>query len=266
MPRKPLTVGDLVFKTKKSAKEYCKKLLTQTPLGVVSDPSLEKFLFHLLKRHPMADEKMRGGISHFFIHDNEYLPGKGFGVMRKDKVWSRFSYKKCIDRELEKPKQKIAKACRNAVSFDCQQAKIAYFEECEAQGIEVKCDETGETLSLEEATLDHMAPATFQMIVRCFIALKHEQFLNNKQLKQNVLTSSDERIKGYAFVDPELENEFRKYHARASKNCLRIVSAKTNSKIAAKNKIKPPKSLVRPNIVIDQDNYNMRHNHAITAP
>ena len=95
--------------------------------------------------------------------------------------------------------------------------KQRYFREHSKDG-KVKCQDTSEYITFDDAHVDHRQPNTFSIIVDRFIELHR---INLKEI-----TYDKSEKYGHVFTDENLAKEFKDYHASKAK--LRIVKKSRN--------------------------------------
>ncbi|PIV67928.1 MAG: DUF3223 domain-containing protein, partial [Euryarchaeota archaeon CG01_land_8_20_14_3_00_38_12] len=109
-------------------------------------------------------------------------------------------------------------ACRKAVEDDIKAVKEKYFKDNANSKNKVKCQESGELISFNEAHVAHRPPNTFSVIV--------DRFIENNHINTVAVEYEKKGTYGHKFKDKDLEARFREYHKKIAK--LRIVKAKRN--------------------------------------
>jgi hypothetical protein len=91
--RRPLTIGQRSFATRKEASRFVKDLLYSQPLNVAIQEPHHSFLTALISRHPRAEEeeKVGKGIDHFTVV-NSVRGGRCFCLTRIDGMRIYFTF------------------------------------------------------------------------------------------------------------------------------------------------------------------------------
>lgn len=207
---KPITIGDMEFKTQKAAVEFFQVLLYK---GLFSDAD-DAALRALVKRHPEYELKAKGRepVS-FFVGSNEY-GGRCFYLKRPDGTTTDFSFLTCIKGKPSKMAE-FKKACRTAVVQDILNEKSLLLAK---HGY--VCAVTGEALSPEDVHVDHAPPYEFDDIVRLFIA---ECGVDVESVDIPLGGDNDHVTR---FGDEAVADAFRFHHWMCAR--LRIVSKRVN--------------------------------------
>lgn len=92
--RKPLSIGEKSFKTRKDANLFAKKLLNSQPIKVPIPEPQHSFLVALLFLHPRAKEKIGPGVRNFTVEHARHGTRCCY-VTRIDGSKAHFSYLKC---------------------------------------------------------------------------------------------------------------------------------------------------------------------------
>lgn len=213
--RKPIQIGEQSFKYKKDALSHFKRILNSYEFGEYLDQDDFSDVYHLLKNHPKAKEKIGVGIKQFRIKKSSYGT-KCFELIRSDSTTDHFSYIKCIN-GARKPISVFRRACRKRIQEDLRSAKQNYFDNNSKDG-RVKCQETGELLTWENLNVDHRQPNTFSVIVDRFIEV------HDIDLEKIEYVNYDGG--GQVLVDENLTESFREYHKEKAN--LRLVKNSLN--------------------------------------
>lgn len=209
---KTVQIGNHEWKYQKDALLFYKEILNAYKI----DDSLigEDFdeIFNLIKNHPNAVSKIGCGIESIFIAGDGY-DKQCFHIKRTDGNTENFSYIKAVVGEASSFTI-FSKACRKAVEPDMIKAKEKAF----GNNATIKCQETRQDLTPEQAHIDHRPPNTFSVIVDRFREV------------ENISLDSVEYVSvgqyGRVFADDHLSNSFIEYHKKMAK--LRIVSKDLN--------------------------------------
>jgi hypothetical protein len=203
------------FKHKKDALCYFKDILNSyKPVQTVNENDFLD-LVGLIENRPDKEKKIGCGIAKIQVIEVRYKT-KCFELVRKDGSREVFSYRNCINGK-SNPLAKFSKTCRETISEDLRNVKLAYFKKFSSKG-EVKCQETGELCKWEELNVDHRQPNTLSVIIDRFIEV-YKIDINNVQYT--------EIMDGvYQFTDVELVNNFKNYHKEKAN--LRLVKKTKN--------------------------------------
>lgn len=210
-----MIIGDKEFKYKKDALSYFKDILNSyEPSQIVNEQNF-KDLVNLLEIRPDKDDKIGCGIEKIQVIEVRYKT-KCFELIRTDGSTEVFSYRNSINGK-SKPLTKFSMTCRETISEDLRNVKLAYFKKFSSKG-EVKCQETSELCKWEELNVDHRQPNTFSVIVDRFIEV-HKIDISTVQYT--------EIMDGvYHFTDVELADKFKNYHREKAN--LRLVMKERN--------------------------------------
>jgi len=236
MGKEPIRIGDLLFTTKKAAKEYFRTMLAGYQNGQTVEDINDGHLRDLIERHPEATSKIGCGVKRFF-KDRTDKPTSCFWLEREDGSRTDFSYISCVDAKSKSLYQEFAEACRMAVEEDLRAAKTEHFREHADSDGKVLCEITGERVAIYESHLDHKKPMTFQVIVRTFVKAK------KITVRPEMLSVPRDAQFSTVFVDDELRREFREYHRSVAD--LRIVAAKENLCLGGAERITKSRNPVR---------------------
>lgn len=210
-----MKIGNKEFKYKKDALNYYKGILNSyEPIQSVNEKDFND-LIELINNHPDKDKKIGSGIKSVQVIEVRYKT-KCFELIRVDGSKEVFSYLKCINGK-SKPLAKFIKTCREIVSEDLRNVKLAYFKKHSTKG-QVKCQETGVLCTWEELNVDHRQPNTFSVIV--------DRFLEINQIDLLTVEYNEVMDGGFHFADDALAENFRTYHK--DKANLRLVAKGKN--------------------------------------
>jgi hypothetical protein len=225
---KPVDVGSLSFSTQGGAQKFFSDLLRDLPLGPVPEKWAGE-IAALLMLHPHADEKIGAGIDHVKVRMSPegYYRSKQFAVARIDGTEEEFSYRECI--RASTPWDDLKTACRRAVDPQIKQARDTTFEE----GL-VYCDACGAPLPAIETAVDHVAPWTFDAIVRAYFRMRCYREADWPQLVRD--TES-----GAVLATEGLLRDFCEFHDRIA--TLRLVHASRDCHPV--HRFKPPQRPLR---------------------
>jgi hypothetical protein len=109
--------------------------------------------------------------------------------------------------------------------------KVRFFSENKNADGYVKCAETGELITRDQAHMDHRPPLTFEVIVTTFLASR------GLSLKDVPLTSGQDEQVSPEIADEPLRQAFREYHARVA--LLDLVKSAVNLAQSARHRLKP---------------------------
>ena len=210
-----MIIGNREFKHKKDALSYFKDILNSyEPIQTVNENDF-KDLVGLIENRPDKDEKIGCGIEKIQVIEVRYKT-KCFELIRTDGSSEVFSYRNCINGK-SNPLAKFSKTCRETISEDLRNVKLAYFKKFSSKG-EVKCQETGELCKWEELNVDHRQPNTFSVIV--------DRFIEVQKIDINTVEYTEIMDGVYHFTDIELTDSFKKYHREKAN--LRLVKKTKN--------------------------------------
>lgn len=209
-----LRVGPYLFKTKKAARDECKRVLNAYPLGATVEGQDAQFLLGVLERHGKAETKIGCGVASFQVDDGGFK-SRCFWVTRLDGSRTEFSYRWCF----EKPPDGLQRA---RFAFRCEiQEQVMSFKTQAFEGRRlVPCDVTGQMLDWARAHVDHN-PA-FHIL--------RDRFLHIAQLRLNDIAVQPWREceHRYLFTKRGLAQNWQWFHLENAG--LRILSAEENVK------------------------------------
>lgn len=210
-----ILIGDKEFKFKKDALNYFKDILNSYgPAQIVNENDF-KDLVGLIENRPDKDKKIGCGIESIQVIEVRYNT-KCFELIRKDNSKEIFSYRDSIKGK-SKPLTIFSKACRETISDELRNVKLAYFKKFSSKG-EVKCQETGELCKWEELNVDHRQPNTFSVIV--------DRFIEVHRIDINTVEYIEIMDGVHHFANIDLAENFKKYHR--DKANLRLVKKELN--------------------------------------
>lgn len=209
---KPVEIAGHTFTTLGEFKKYVGKLLDDLPLGGVVPEPHHSFLLQLVQRHARASDKIGAGIAHFKVLTNTFYGGstRCFHLFRVDGTHSDFSYVKCISTPT--PWEEFTDALRSAVMDQIIAVREAAFGSSEV----ILCPIKNISMSRNVTHLDHVAPYTFEALVKQFM---DEEWLHEENPPATV--GGDNKI-GRRLADKEMEDRWRYFHATHAK--LRVIS------------------------------------------
>lgn len=228
MPRQPVVINGVEFKFQKDAVAYFKEMLERYRNGQTVVGHDHEMLMSLLERHHEADKKIGCGVNRLY-KDKTDMPTSCFWIERKDGSRTDFSYRTAISAKGKSLDQEFLQACRNAVQDDLRRLKEHFFKENGDENGKVKCDITGEPVTIYESHLDHKKPLTFQVLVETFIKA------NRIEIKTEMLLMSQDAQFQTTFVDLDLKEKFILYHHEIAQ--LRIIKAKHNLSLGGSERI-----------------------------
>lgn len=93
--KKPVSYGDLHFKTQTEARAFLNAILKKYDIGDRVNASDAVILSAALELHPEAKDKIGSGIIGFSVRSADF-GSKCFWVNRTDGTTEKFSYKVCV--------------------------------------------------------------------------------------------------------------------------------------------------------------------------
>ena len=236
MPKKPVILNDeYQFASKKEAIEFYSNILNACELNVPLSGHDYIAVEALLLNHPRSDDKIGCGIKELFVGSDAY-GGRCFHIRRTDETIENFGIGKCINGDLS-DFAKFRQAARRAVESEIFAFKARYFSENSNANGQVKCPETKEWISFEDAHVDHRVPMTFSMIVRGYLAAKK---MFDKDFDLTCVSYDHDGTYGASFVDNSLATEFAEYHRQQA--VLRVIKSKQNLSKAYLGRVKTTKA------------------------
>ena len=209
-----LVVGPYLFKTKKAAKDECKRVLNAYSLGATLQEPDAGLVLGALELHGGAEHKIGCGVASFQVEVDSY-GHRCFWLTRLDGSRTYFSYKWCFD----KPPDGLQRA---RFAFRCEiQAQVIAFKTEAFQGRpSVPCAATGTPLDWNSANVDHEPP--LRVLRDTFLAAVE------MRLADVVVQPWCEGEHRYLFADRRLATVWQQYHLEHAR--LQILSAEENSK------------------------------------
>jgi len=197
----PIKLPSKIFKSKKDAIEFFKKMLHNYSDGDEINEHHDKYLFEVIQRAPEVKEKIGVGIKRFYREKSNFYPTSCFHLERYDGSTTDFSIPSCISSKEPTVEQGFYNACREAVSDKLISEKYEIF-----RNGNVKCFKTGEVVSIRESEYRHTTPR-FRDIVRIFI-------LENKiEVTKAMLTKSEDMQYVTKFSNPNMASKFIAFHS-----------------------------------------------------
>ena len=194
----PVDLPSKTFAKQGDAREFFKAMLHRYRDGERINEADSVLLAELLDRHP--DDKVKIGIDHFFRRKSDNHPTSGFAVMRKDGVWTDFSYPDCISGKKPGPESYFYRACYSAVTGYLTEMKRNLF----IQG-PVVCSETGERVTSTTSELRH-TELSFSDLLAGF---KKE---NPMTIDSSLFAPDRDQQYIVTFKDPSIASRFIDYH------------------------------------------------------
>jgi hypothetical protein len=219
--RKPLIIGDNLFKTKKEALLFYKEILNKYSFADILSSNDKDAILDLIKYDESFEIDFIATQNDYFLEvvriGKAQFNTKCFEIIWNDGLEEFISYTQIINRHQTNNKLYFVKACRNCIQDDLRRVKQKYFDSNSTKG-KVKCQETSEFLKWEDLVVDHRQPNTFSVIVDRFLEVR-SIFIDEVEYKEvnNILY----------FKDEILNNEFKEYHKE--KAILRVVKKELNS-------------------------------------
>ena len=222
-----IRIGLRDFPSKKAAKDFFRNMRDAYKDGVPIKVEDDAILRDLVSCHPDAIQKYGTGIDYFTVA-TEYRPGRTrhFVIHRMDGTKTDFSFAKPIDGP-NKRRDCLA-ALRAAISDQIMDFKNEAF----GASPQVRCAQTDELLTKNEAHVDHQPPHEFLKLVMAWMAHENIDFDDIALVPQ-----VDDRI-GSRLQDEAQECRWRLFHQRHAH--LRILSKKANLS-APKPRLHSPK-------------------------
>lgn len=235
--RQPLKIGNNVFKFKKDALAYYKRILNSYNFNEsLSDNHINDVIAlmqydYLNYLAEIGEEEYECSEETDDIKDLDDFPQiddikiarvqfntKCFEVFFSDDNSFYISYITMINNKRFTIDELFYIACRNTVYDDLRSVKQNYFDLYSIKG-EVKCQESNIKSKWTELVVDHRQPNTFSIIVDRFKEINPIDY-------DNIEFTQDER-NFIIFKDGNLSNLFREYHKK--KATLRIVRKELNA-------------------------------------
>jgi len=231
VPRKPVTLGEYEFLSKKEAKELFSSILNDCELGETLEGKNFDYVMALLLNHPRASKKIGSGVKSIKVDQGHYSSNRCFHIVRNNGTTEDFSIGKCIDGD-HSPFYKFCIACRRSVENEVRAYKTYFFKKNGDTEGKVRCQISGQKISFEEAHVDHREPLTFSTIVHFFVEAN--------RIDLGSTTYTTEGKYGNEFSDDSLSNRFKNWHKRNAK--LRIVNSRNNLQKSHLGRVKSTKA------------------------
>ena len=220
MPRgksRPVTIGELEFKTTGKAIKYAQEVITKYPRGGVLNPVDASFFFDVLALHPRSQQKIGSKVKQFEIRKNPIYPNMSVYLVREDRTSTEFSWRKCIEGEAKGELQK--EALREAVAYQI----IAFRDQQLMSGQALFCPVTRERITFENYHVDHVTPSTFDQLVADW--LRSEGIA----LEDVRITPSLDNEYGRKMTAPEQIASWTQFHT--SRAVLRMMTKEGNLRL-----------------------------------
>ena len=247
--RKPLLIGDKVYKTKKAAASHYKAILNSYEFGQYLSNEDYIELTALLEYDELDSEVESDLIEDdcvdlfSSVQDDDAIVDelsiigirigraqfntKCFEVLYSDDTSCFMSYLMIINNTRYTPEKLFNTACRNSIYEDIRAVKQRFFDINSKKGL-VKCQEAGVLSKWTELVVDHRQPNTFSIIVDRF------KELNKIAIDSIEYTTSEQNH--IIFEDKILTESFKEYHKEKAN--LRIVRSGCNSSRTGMGRLK----------------------------
>jgi hypothetical protein len=218
-------IQNIEFQTKASLENHIREMIANAEKGwgLFLESKQEEFMKELIEtRYDKYDEKIgERGLAGIFVDRNQDYPNTFcFYIVRKDGTCSDISWKACLT--ARRPHDQVRRAFRTAIVSQILDFKNEIF----GQGKPVYCHYTNELLTSDNCHIDHVAPKTFEYLLKNFLDLKQLKE-ENIELTGSVDLSSVRKI-----ANPTLKAEWEKYHKDNAE--LRALSKLGNTSHAKK--------------------------------
>jgi hypothetical protein len=219
-----MVLGGVYFSTKAAAMQRAQNILHGTPHYVALEGDDTLFVRDMLDLHPCASEKIGVGVSYIDVVPTAYRQ-EGFRVVRVDGTSDTFSYRICLKLKPSSPAgaphwTMVAETFREAVRDQTFAVRDAAF----AQTPVLVCPITGDEFGEYDSAVDHIAPDTFDSLLRRF--LEQEGLDGSQAITDRINGSIFRRIK-----DPSVHVRWRAWHQKHAR--LRVLSKRGNLLVAA---------------------------------
>jgi hypothetical protein len=209
------TVGGRYFATQKDLQAHVSALLQSYRPPVRLDGADAALMSDLLLRHPSAEIKVGCGVRAIWVRRNGPF-GKGFYVERIDDSVIDFSYKQCLRPFTHASKAKFA--FRRAIDEQVLAVKCAAFGDPQGR---IVCPITGESITWEEAHVDHEPPLTFAALLADYCA--------DRGIDLETIELYEPRNGIGKLLPPQIEQDWAAWHRHRA--WLRVISAEANIKL-----------------------------------
>jgi hypothetical protein len=163
--RELLVVGELRFGSKKSLRDYVRRILYGGEWGSPVVPHDFHFLLSFLTRHPDASRLIGCGVAEIFPDYNPAYSGSVcFWLRRLDGTVVNFSYLECLTTTSHRGH--FLAACRTAVADEIISFKRAIQD---MQGARMTCVVSGLVFATSTGHVDHIPPDTFLALVERWV-------------------------------------------------------------------------------------------------
>lgn len=161
----PTQVGDLIFPTKASGKDFFRRIRDRYEDGERINSEDHGLLFDLLGIHPEATMKIGCGVAYFTVEtDREFRSTRHFMIHRIDGSFTDFSFPACFDGR--NVRRDILESLRRAVA-----EQIVAFREKHFAGSPVShCPLSGVSITREHYHVDHAPPGKFMVLVENWLS------------------------------------------------------------------------------------------------
>lgn len=217
---KPMQIGNLVFTTKKAAKDFVREIISRNNVKQSLEGDDFLFVSDLLAIHPESEQKIGGGISRIFVDlDAQYQRNKCFYLEWRDGSSTDFSWLSCIDgRNI---RREIFDAFRNSIAYQIDNFKA------EQLPAGLTCPYTNESLHNGNSHVDHESPLTFYVLVSGFIK---KESINISDVE---ISDPEDNQFTASLIDEQFIERWQQYHLSTAK--LRVISKTGNLSHARKS-------------------------------
>jgi Protein of unknown function (DUF3223) len=159
-------IGCFSFPSKKAAIARIREILYAAPLRQPLAGEQKQLMRAVLSFHPDVATKVTGGCAAILVDVNIDLTGlssRGFQIVHRDGTSIDFSYRVALGLASAVPRMEEAARC--AVAPGIIVHKRTRFD----GAMVIRCEETGEPITSEEAEVDHASPWPFRRILQEFV-------------------------------------------------------------------------------------------------
>lgn len=213
---KPISINNIQFKSKKSAKDYIRALINRCEMDKDLEGEDLSFVLSLLEYHHEYLYKRGVGIASIYVSSPPVYSSRCFYIKRLDGSTTDFSWITCIDGE--NLKKDVLEAFRTAIKY-----QIDDFRAKELR-VTTHCPYTGEALTAKHCHVDHVYPNTFINLV--------EEFVWPFNLQDVRITPSSDNQYCSELADPLERSQWQAFHLKHAK--LRLLSPTGNLSHAKK--------------------------------
>ena len=216
------TITGDAYKTKEDIIRECRRILYSEDLGKPVAEGDFRFLREVFSYHRKWEAKSKGGVRSITTAKTEQ-GSVGFLLIRAAGSPETISFMKAIrsipstrSRPTVPPQlEELREAAREAISFQVSDFRKNNFTDGDL------CAVSGDPITLENYSVDHVPPLTFDNLLFNFCTLRD---IDPLRVKLDTTTGTKTR-----FCSIELLEDWREYHAQ---NCeLRILSRRGNSQL-----------------------------------